>query len=135
MITKDNVIALLGRDDLIIQSYAYSRKSKRFWVIMSPLTVQLSNEHIISIPKYFYYDMATIPPFLWSIIRPYDDALIAYVIHDYLYINQSKHSLNRYQVDREMLFWANITSKNKFNNYLRYFFVRLFGWLWWKKLL
>lgn len=133
MITTENIVEQLKTDSLIIQSYAYSKKNGRFWVIVEPLTIKLSNEHIISVHKGFYYDMATIPPFIWSVIKPYDDALIAYLIHDYLYIYQEKHDLTRSEADREMLIWANITNKNKLNNYVRYLFVRLFGWLWWKK--
>lgn len=134
MITKDNVIRKLMTDLLIIQSYVYSNVSSKYWMIIQPLTVQLSTGDIINIPRGFVYDMATVPKWLWSIIRPFNDGLIAFLIHDYLYVHQDKHSLNRKQVDNEMLFWLNITNNNKFDNYLRYYIVRLLGWMWWKNI-
>lgn len=134
MITINNIVKELMTEELIVQSYAYTKKSSRYWVIMEPLTFQLTGGHIISIPKGFTYDMATVPSFMWSFIKPYDDAIAAYLIHDYLYIFQNKHPLTRAQADKEMLIWANITSRKKLNNYIRYAFVRAFGWLWWKKI-
>jgi hypothetical protein len=133
-ITKDNVIEKLLTDELIIQSYVYSDKSAKYWKIQEPLTITLSNEKIINIGKGFYYDMSTVPKWLWSIVRPYNDGLIGYLIHDRLYVIRD-HNMSRKEVDQEMLFWTNITNTNKFDNYIRYVFVRLFGWLWWYKII
>ena len=77
--------------------------------------------------------MATVPKWLWSIVRPFNDGLIGYLIHDRLYVIRD-HEMTRKEVDEEMLFWTNLTNKNKFDNYLRYFIVRLLGWLWWNKI-
>jgi hypothetical protein len=133
MITKENVISQLLHDDVIVQSYVYSYRSKKYWKIEKPVTVELSNGKIITIPVGFYYDMSTVPKWLWSFVRPFNDALIAYLIHDYLYINR-EHGMTRKQVDQEMRYWADLTNKNKTDNHIRYFFVRAFGWLWWKKI-
>lgn len=133
-ITKDNIIEKLLTDELIVQSYVYSEKSAKYWKIQEPLTITLSNEKIINIGKGFYYDMSTVPKWLWSIVRPYNDGLFAYLIHDRLYIIRD-HNMTRKEVDDEMLYWLKIINKNKFDNYLRYFFVRTFGWLWWYKLI
>jgi len=132
MLTKENIVKALMQDDVIVQSYVYSYKSKNYWEIKKPVEVELSNGEVITIPEGFYYDMATVPKWLWSIVRPYNDGLFGYLVHDYLYLNKHKHSLNRKKADQEMLFWTNITNSNKFDNYIRYAFVRLFGWLWWK---
>jgi hypothetical protein len=133
-ITKDNVIDLLMTDELIVQSYVYSDKSSKYWKISVPLTIILSNGKIINIGKGFYYDMSTVPKWLWSIARPYNDGLIGYLIHDRLYIIRD-HNMTRKESDKEMLFWTNITNQNKFDNYFRYYMVRLFGWLWWYKII
>jgi hypothetical protein len=133
-INKDNVIDLLMTDELIVQSYVYSDSSSKFWKINNPLTVRLSNDKIINIPKGFYYDMSTVPKWLWSIVRPYNDGLFGYLIHDRLYVIKN-HNMTRKECDKEMLFWTNITNKNKFDNYLRYYFVRLFGWLIWYEII
>lgn len=133
-ITKNNVIEKLMTDDLIVQSYVYSDKSSKFWKIQNSLLIKLSNNKYLKIDKGFYYDMATIPKWLWSIVRPFNDGLIGYLIHDRLYVIRD-HEMSRKEVDKEMLFWTNLTNKNKFDNYLRYFIVRLLGWLWWYKII
>lgn len=133
-ITKDNVVEQLLSDELIVQSYIYSDKSGKYWKIQQPITVQLSNGEIINIPKGFVYDMSTVPKWLWSFVRPVNDGLFGYLVHDVLYINKVK-GMTRKQADKEMLFWTSITNSNKFDNYLRYYIVRLLGWLWWHKIL
>jgi len=132
-ITKDNVVNQLMTDDLIVQSYVYSDKSSKYWKIKEPLIVKLSNGTIINIPKDFYYDMSTVPKWLWSIVRPFNDGLFGYLVHDALYVIR-KHKMTRKEADKEMLFWTNITNTNKFDNYIRYYIVRLLGWLWWYKI-
>jgi len=133
-ITKDNVVEKLLSDDLIVQSYVYSDKSSKFWKISEPITVTLSNDKIINIGRGFYYDMSTVPKFLWSFVRPYNDGLFGYLIHDRLYVIRD-HNMTRKECDKEMLFWTNITNSNRFDNYLRYFVVRLLGWMWWYKII
>lgn len=135
VITQKNIIGKLLKDDVIQQSYVYSYKSKKYWKINKPIDVMLSNNNVITIPEGFYYDMATIPKWLWSIVRPYNDALFATLIHDYLYIHQETHDMTRYQVDKEFLLWSNLTNRNKLDNKIRYIFARAFGWLWWKKII
>jgi hypothetical protein len=133
-ITKDNIIEQLLTDELIVQSYVYSDKSSKYWKIQQPITVTLSNGKVINIPKGFVYDMSTVPKWLWSLVRPFNDGLFGYLVHDILYV-QRAHDMTRLQCDKEMLFWTNLTNSNKFDNYLRYMFVRMFGWIWWKKIL
>ncbi len=133
-ITEDNVIEQLLSDELIVQSYVYSNKSQKYWKIQQPITVELSNGELINIPKGFVYDMSTVPKFLWSFVRPFNDGLFGYLVHDVLYV-QRAHGMTRAQSDKEMLFWTSITNKNKFDNYLRYYIVRLLGWLWWYKII
>jgi hypothetical protein len=133
-ITKDNIVKQLLTDELIVQSYIYSDKSSKYWKIQNPITVELSNGKVINIPKGFVYDMSTVPKWLWSFVRPINDGLFGYLVHDVLYINKV-NGMTRKQADKEMLFWTNIVNKNKFDNYLRYYVVRLFGWLWWKKII
>jgi hypothetical protein len=131
-ITKYNIVEQLLTDELITQSYVYSNKSQKYWKLQQPITVQLSNSVIINIPKGFLYDMSTVPKWLWSFVRPFNDGLFGYLVHDVLYVIRD-HGMTRKQCDKEMLFWTNLTNDNKFDNYLRYIFVRLFGWLWWNK--
>lgn len=134
MITKDNVVNELMTDELIKQSYIYSYKSTKYWKILEPITVKLiGNDKIINIEKGFVYDMSSSPRSLWGIVPPANDGLFGYLVHDKLYIWRG-HGMSRREVDREMLLWTNIVCSNKFDNYLRYFFVRLFGWWVWFRL-
>jgi len=133
-ITKDNVVEQLLSDELIVQSYVYSDKSAKYWKIQNPITVELSNGEVINIPKGFVYDMSTVPKWLWSFVRPVNDGLFGYLVHDVLYVNKVK-GMTRKQADKEMLFWTSITNSNKFDNHLRYYIVRLLGWLWWYKII
>ena len=103
-ITKDNVVEKLMTDELIIQSYVYSDKSSKYWKISEPITVNLSNGKIINIGRGFYYDMSTVPKWLWSIVRPYNDGLFGYLVHDRLYVIRD-HNMSRKEVDKEMLFY------------------------------
>lgn len=130
ILTKKNIVEKLMMDDVIHQSYIYSYKSKKYWKLTKPIKVIVKG-NLIEIPEGFTYDMATVPKWLWSFIRPYNDALFSTLIHDYLYIYKHNHNMTRYEVDREFLDWSNILNNNKFDNYVRYLFVRLFGWLWW----
>ena len=133
-ITKNNVVEQLLSDELIVQSYVYSDKSAKYWKIQNPLTIELSNGEVINIPKGFVYDMSTVPKWLWSFVRPVNDGLFGYLVHDVLYVNKVK-GMTRKQADKEMLFWTSITNSNKFDNKFRYTIVRLLGWLWWYKIL
>jgi hypothetical protein len=133
-ITKDNVVEALLTDELIVQSYVYSRKSNKYWKILEPLTIELiSNKKIINIERGFTYDMSSSPKSLWGIVPPANDGLFGYLVHDKLYLWRG-HGMSRKEVDKEMLLWTNIVNKNKVDNYIRYFFVRLLGWLYWYKI-
>lgn len=133
-ITKDNVVEQLMTDELIKQSYVYSYKSTKYWKILDPITVKLiSKDIIINIEKDFVYDMSSSPKSLWNIVPPANDGLFGYLVHDKLY-KWRGHGMTRKEVDKEMLLWTNIVCSNKIDNYIRYFFVRIFGWIVWNKL-
>jgi hypothetical protein len=134
LITKNNVVDELLTDDLIVQSFVYSDKSAKYWKIQKPLGIQLSNGVVINILSGFTYDMSTVPKWLWSAVRPFNDGLFGYLVHDALYLDRS-HGMTRKECDDEMLFWTTLTNKNKFDNKLRWVIVRLLGWAWWNKIL
>jgi len=134
LITKNNVIQELLTDDLIVQSFVYSDKSAKYWKIQKPLGIQLSNGVVINILSGFTYDMSTVPKWLWSVVRPFNDGLFGYLVHDHLYKDRA-HGMTRKECDDEMLFWTTLTNKNKFDNKLRWVIVRLLGWAWWNKIL
>ena len=127
-ITKDNVIEELSKDDIIVNSYVFFTKSKKKWKLKKSITVELSDGTIITIPEGYTWDLASVPKWLWGLVRPYNDGLLGTLIHDYMYV----YKIGSVQkANKEYLFWNNITNKNKFDNYIRYIFVTLFGWLVW----
>lgn len=130
--TQHNIIEQLEAGDLIIQEYVYKSKNKKYWKLKKNITIQLQTKQAtVVVPEGFIYDMATVPKWLWSIIRPFNDGLFGTLLHDYLYIHKEAHTLTRKDADKEYLLWNNLTNQNKFDNYIRYIFVRAFGWLWW----
>lgn len=114
-------------------------KSQMFdnsWEVNENLSVTLSNGDIIVIPKGFKTDFSSVPEFLWGILKPFGDFILAPIVHDYLYRNDYKvKTLGWYKArlfaDREMLYISRITNSRKWHNRLdnnvRYLFVRLFG--------
>lgn len=135
MITLSNAVSKLLKDNVIQQTYIYSYRSKKYWKLTQAIQVELSNGIVLDIPIGFEYDMSSVPKWLWGVLSPFNDALLGYLIHDYLYIYKDKHTMNRKECDKEMLLWCNtVNRRGKGDNKLRYLFVRLFGWLWWKNI-
>lgn len=130
--TPDNILKILNEDNLINLRYVYSYKSTRFWALTEDIHIKLSNGQYIVIPKNFETDLSTVPKWVWSIVRPFGDFLLAAIVHDYLY---HVKILTRKQTDREMLFWSELINTNRLDNYLRYYVVRALGWLVWQKLI
>lgn len=151
-VNRDNVLRLMKDGNLIVQSYIHSSAQygkkpdwmpswvapylkfmykNRRWRLAKSLIVELSTADNMLLRFGFEFDMATVPSILWGVFPPYNDAIFAYVLHDYLYINRASHQLTRKQCDKELLYWANLTNANKLDNYFRYLIVRLFGSLWW----
>lgn len=152
-VNRDNVLRLMKDGNLIVQSYIHSSAQygtkpewmptwaapylkfmykNRRWRLAKSLIVELSTLDNILLKFGFEFDMATVPSIFWGIFPPYNDAIFAYVLHDYLYINRSVHQLTRKQCDEELLYWAKLTNSNMIDNYFRYYIVRLFGSLWWR---
>lgn len=152
LITLENVQSLYPKDkegrsfELIKKRKVRGNNKKPLYQLLETLTIQLSNGIIIVIPKSFIWDLSSVPRVIWWIFSPDGDFALAYLIHDYLWLNKKemealfwKHGLHFDQktTDDEMLLWAKVTngtSKRSFRNFdnkARYYGVRLFGWLVW----
>ena len=112
------------------------------WRLLEPLPVHLSNGDVIVIPKGFETDFSSIPEFLWGLMKPFGDFLLAPIVHDWMYRNDYKSDLlgsykARLFADKEMLHISKETNKKhwyeRLDNNARYFLVRSFGWLNYKK--
>lgn len=108
-------------------------KGGKYWEVAQPITHTLSNGDIIAIPKGFKTDLSSVPKILWGLFPPFGNFLLAALVHDYLYV--VRYDNDRKFADKEMLVISNkLHSKtllNKIDNKLRFYAVRLFGWIYW----
>jgi len=140
LITLDKVNSLQQKYSLIEKRLVRGTNSKPKYQLTKTLQIQLSNNDVITIPKGFVWDLSSVPRFLWWLLPPDGDFDLAYLIHDYLWIKM-KHKYTQKFTDYEMLKWSKKTNGTKklslrnIDNYLRFIFVRLFGWMVWKNLI
>jgi hypothetical protein len=146
MITLDNVSSLQKEYSLISKTKIRGNNSKPRYRLDVTLKIQLSNGMNITIPEGFEWDLSTVPRFAWGFLAPDGDFELAYLIHDYLWVNKEEMAIhfeyydmnfNQKFTDDEMLKWAKVTNGTKkisirnIDNYTRYHGVRFFGWLVW----
>lgn len=63
-------------------------KSRFRWRIDKPIEHILHNGDKLTIPSGWHTDFASVPRWLWSFFPPYGDDLLAFIVHDYLYIER-----------------------------------------------
>jgi hypothetical protein len=56
-----------------------------YWFLQASLVYEDSAPHLITVPRYFVTDFASIPRFLWSLLPKWDGYGTPSVVHDYLY--------------------------------------------------
>lgn len=130
ILTLSNVREMLISHDVIVQSPDFIDPD--FWVVKRDIWICLSNRKTIVIPAGYRYDMASVPKWLWSIFRPYNRGLLAFLIHDWLYVGRPTW-VDRSFADNEMKIWLDRLNKNPIDNWIRFQIVRLFGWSKWNK--
>lgn len=135
MITLHN-IADRRRGDLIGVVCNQWEDHERYFMVRKDLEIELSNGDVICIPFAFMSDGSSTPKIMRGILPRYGAFLFAAIIHDYLYrtgymSDALGHSEGRKWCDEEMLKWSNHINnrklKNYFDNYLRYWGVRIGG--------
>lgn len=112
--------------------YFPDSKGAKWFTLYRALNIELSNGEWIFVPAGFRTDLASVPKFLWSFFPPFGQGLMAYIVHDYLYVTKP---YNRRFSDKEMLLWALELRSKKFDPWARYLTVRALGWLVWYKIL
>ena len=136
ILTINNVKEVFTKKNPIVKSRVYGKNTINKYTLINAISIQLTDGKVITIPKGFEWDLASVPKFLWWLMSPDVDSEIAYLIHDYLYINQT---LPRKECDLEMYKWAVATngtggiSARNIDNWLRWKAVALFGNLVYKK--
>lgn len=139
MITIYNIDQLHSEGfSLIEKRLVRGTNTKPKYQLLKSLKVQLSNGDVIEIPKGFIWDLSSVPRLFWWLLPPDGDFDLAYLIHDYLWLNKDNFEYSQKFTDDEMYVWAkkiNGTEKislRNIDNFLRYWFVRKLGWLVWK---
>jgi len=104
------------------------------WQVYEPIKHKLHDGTTIIIPVDFKTDLSSVPKFLWGIMPPFGNFLLAALVHDYLYVGDK--SRGRKFADKEMVIISkklnNKTIFNRLDNQIRYIGVRVFGWYYWK---
>ena len=133
--TLNNVLEHNKEFSIIKKSLVRGNNKRPNYVLLESLSFKLSNNDLIHIPKGFIWDLSSVPRPIWWLLSPDGDFDVAYIIHDYLWINKDNHNYSRKFTDDEMLKWANVlngdTWRKRLDNKIRYWGVRIFGGLVW----
>jgi hypothetical protein len=139
MITLNNVKELQRTRSVIHKRYVTNNNTIPKYELLRSLHIQLSNGDEIVIPDGFIWDLSSVPRMLWWALPPDGDFGVSVIIHDYLYENRHRLGYTREFADKEMLLWAkashgtNKPSIKNIDNHVRYYGVRLGGWIAWNK--
>jgi len=83
-----------------VRIYRWTKKENDRNELLDDLAYENSDGIIITVPKGFKTDFASIPRFLHSIISPNGKWILASILHDYLYDNGYKMYISRKQSDK-----------------------------------
>lgn len=133
----DNIRALQEEYSIIVRRRLSNGNTRPRYRLENELKLELSNGDTLNLYEHFSWDLSSVPRLLWGILPPDGNFETASLIHDFIYVNKT-HS--RKFADKEMLKWsmAAAGTKNKISlrnidNYIRYYAVRIFGWIVWNK--
>lgn len=122
-------------------AYVYNSRAERGFEVTQDIEVELSDGYKLLIPKGFKTDLRSTPSILWGFVKPYNDSLLAYLIHDRLYADKlgqmaffmtPEGKISPYKArlfaDAEMLRWAiHLAPHRVFEAFISYAMVRAFG--------
>lgn len=85
----------------------------------------------IRVPRYFEFDLASIPRVLWSLIAPFELSIVAPLLHDFLYRGQDSR-FTRGEADKIFKTAMALEGIGRFRRNAAYLAVRVFGKSAWK---
>jgi hypothetical protein len=158
IININNVRQIVETDNPVIYRYAFNGSKWRRFELMQEIKVEI-NGVVLTVPKGFMWDLASVPAFFWWLLKPFGIFDLAYMLHDIAYQLKGKikgtkirinkdgkkveipvyMTLSRKQCDDLMLQWAleiagtKKVSLRNIDCYVRYYGVRAFGWVVWNK--
>ena len=107
------------------------RPDGKTWIILSDFGYEIGHVgsgNEIDVPIGFWTDFASVPRPLWVIFPRWGKYGNATVIHDWLYVDQSR---TRRESDLILLEAMGVLSVSPWQKYPIYWAVRLFGWIAW----
>jgi len=134
-VSLDNIESLL-KLGLIKVNLVYPISKNSHFRLENDLSVRLSNDAVIVIPRNFEFDGSSAPRGIWWLFPSYGDFFFAALIHDYLYSTKylsDDFGFNFAQkfADDEMLIWSNKLNNKTYwkivDNQMRHRAVRWFG--------
>lgn len=122
--------------ELVYLNLVYVRKKQ--WYLAEDMEIVMFDDRTIIIPKGFETDLSSIPSFLWGLLKPFDEGLLADLIHDYLYASDGhkaeeiKHFGSVFKAqrfaDQERDRWRKKLAKEfPIKNWITYKALRIFG--------
>lgn len=113
-----------------------SKDHPRSWVTVVDLEIELSDGYILKKPAGTIWDGASIPSWLWWLLKPIDEGAIGDFIHDMLWMDkQQQFEYFKYNIfearkfaDSERLKWrSNLAKGKRIKNFVTHKVIRLIG--------
>lgn len=112
-------------------------KHKPFLIVKTgPRSIKLMEDlevFGVKIPAGYESDGGSIPRFAWIIDAPFNDGLLAYLVHDYRYTDVENKNMTRYSADIELYHNLDACGLSFVRRELIVFAVRCFGWIFWNR--
>ncbi len=107
--------------------------SYRIWRLLDPIVYDvgtIGSGDRITVPKGFETDLASIPRIFWSILPPAGQYAPAAIVHDYIYVYQTRTRAEADKIFREAMKQLGVPWHRR---NLMYSAVRVGGWRPWRK--
>lgn len=117
------------KDVLVVSPYADGKT----WYLREDFSYQNSQPAIITVPRGFNTDFASVPRVLWWLLPKWGKYGNAAVLHDYLYAEQKVDGKAIVREEADNIFREAMKSLHVpyWQEFILYWGVRLFGWLVW----
>jgi len=129
MFTLRNILRYAKANSVYVDTPCYSHKGK-YRMLKSNVFFRLSNNDCLFIQKGVYWDESSVPYILQWAFPKSGIYAIPSLIHDALYF---KTETSREFADKEFKTWMQALGTSKFQVFFRYWAVKLFGWIYWRR--
>jgi hypothetical protein len=124
------------------EEFPRSKTYPRNWVTITDIEVTLSDGYVLKIPDNTIWDGASIPKWLWWLMKPIDEGALGDLIHDQLWVDKRAqfeffeydiHAARKF-ADEERLRWREALAPRKtVKNIVTHRVIRLIGGLYYSK--